>query len=679
MNRKCSGIIIPNLLVWIILSGFILNISVVAECCESHVKPEYLEFDRHKKECKEIIAMNTVTAGEYNLHMKIRDPSRHGVQVLFICEPGYQYTYHHPQTGDPMAFTIEQRVIGVTSINDKPPETMKPGNVLTGAGISYGTNDCPTLMYTNPTQYAWDDFDWIRYAYQKAETEEEAVELLTKDAVDELHATGIGETLYVVGPNKGYAIEADAYYYHVEEIKDIYIKSNYPEFLWDVCSSDQYKYAPQFDTMFDDWVREYQPIKLGPKCTLGVMIRDIGGDYIIAKALPGDGEEVKVNLGENQSLGGFRVGLKGISGFSEDSPLQQKKAHVTICFHYLEWLDHVYKRVNKRKGDITIADLMNWSRLHSDEDLEGLRGFCEGGENDEEAVTIFRHPIKSSEIMSSLWFSGIPCSSIYVPVHVSALDIYEPYKSGAAWEITFELLNNYGHGNLKSWLEKIESVIIAENDEIEELCYELLNRLNRTKVIEFLTFSDFMLQATGYKMEQILLNLSQIVRPLERRGSDAVDIADVYNSINEMWSTDYTQTIKGMESTIKKIHSYNQNTESDKTLDNIIGGILDIMKTAASSKINQAECVVSEKNEGLKKSKKLYEQGLEETKDGHATHAADKFSKAFQIANSLVLGKDYERDKDNQIWANNSFWIVSGIIILVVIICAGYSIKRRRD
>ncbi len=63
--------------------------------------------------------------------------------------------------------------------------------------------------------------------------------MLTKGAVDDLHATAIGETLYVVGPHKGFAIEADAYNYHVEEIKELYVKSNYPEFLWDVCSSDQ--------------------------------------------------------------------------------------------------------------------------------------------------------------------------------------------------------------------------------------------------------------------------------------------------------------------------------------------------------------------------------------------------------------------------------------------------------
>ena len=335
------------------MSGLIYNASVITACyTRRNINTSIDSFNIKKEECKEIIAMNPTTRGEYNLHMKVRDPSRHGVQVLFICEPGYQYTYQHPQTGQSMEFTVEHRVIGTTSIDDQPPEIMKPGMVLTDCGISYGTNDCPSLMYTNPSRYAWDDFDWIRYAYQIAETEDEAVELLTKEVVDELHATDIGETLYVVGPHKGFAIEADAYNYHVEEIKELYIKSNYPEFLWDVCSSDQYKYAPHFETLFNDWAREHQVIKLGPKCALGVTITQISKEKITAKAFPGNGQEVTINMGENKSLGNFRVGLIATSGFYDTPIQQQKRAHVTICFKYLEWRNRLYDIASQKKGKL---------------------------------------------------------------------------------------------------------------------------------------------------------------------------------------------------------------------------------------------------------------------------------------------------------------------------------------
>ncbi|HHF55753.1 MAG TPA: hypothetical protein ENL42_02415, partial [Thermoplasmatales archaeon] len=46
--------------------------------------------------CKDVIVMNEGTAGDYTLFMKIRDPSRPGLQVLFMVDKGYEYTYHHP-------------------------------------------------------------------------------------------------------------------------------------------------------------------------------------------------------------------------------------------------------------------------------------------------------------------------------------------------------------------------------------------------------------------------------------------------------------------------------------------------------------------------------------------------------------------------------------------------------
>lgn len=622
------------------------------------------DYPMYKEECKEIIAMNPATKGEYNLHMKVRDPSRHDVQVLFICEPGYQYTYHHPQSGETMDFTVERRFIGTTSINDKPPEIMKPGMVLTDSGISYGTNDCPTLMYTNPTNNAWDDFDWIRYAYQVAETEDEAVELLTKDAVDEMHATGIGETLYVVGPNKGYAIEADAYNYHVEEIEDVYIKSNYPEFLWDVCSSDQYKYAPHFETMYDDWARERQIIKLGPKCTLGITIKKIENDHIIAKAFPGSGEEIKINVGENQTLNNFRIGLVDTSG-SIDSPsteTQQKRAHVTICFKYLEWLEHVSGFVDEKKGDIELRDLMNWSRLHSEE-LGGLRAFCEGEADNEEAVNIFRHQKKEPELMSSLWFSGIPCCSIYIPVHICARRIAEPYTTSRAWQQSLFLLNEYDHGVLTPTLEKIENIIIIENDEIENICYKLLGEKDNTNIIDILTYSDNMLQFNANKMGQILVYLPQL----------KVVNTEIFDSINNMWEKDYFHSLKNMKNILNDIKSNLKDSDSGSNIDlkKLLSiDILEILRYAAMFKINEAVSVSNDEDSGVKKSRVLYDEGLEHIKNEKYSEAGEKFYKAFEIANCVVKGEKYPFDEQEQTWIRNSFLIVSGLIIFIVVMVA---------
>ena len=91
-------------------------------------------------------------------------------------------------------------------------------------------------------------------------------------------------------------------------------------------------------------------------------------------------------------------------------------ASITICYKYLEWREKVIEMVNTRAGNISIQDMMAWSRLHS-EDLDGLRGFCEGSESRQETVAIFKHPKKKPELMGSVWYSGIPCCSVYVPVH----------------------------------------------------------------------------------------------------------------------------------------------------------------------------------------------------------------------------------------------------------------------
>jgi len=68
--------------------------------------------------CKVIVAVNDATAGNYNLLLKVRDPSRLGLQVLCIVPAGYEYTYHHPWTGKPLEFTVRHKFIGVATKGD---------------------------------------------------------------------------------------------------------------------------------------------------------------------------------------------------------------------------------------------------------------------------------------------------------------------------------------------------------------------------------------------------------------------------------------------------------------------------------------------------------------------------------------------------------------------------------
>ncbi len=592
-------------------------------------------------ECKVIIAMNPATAGEYNLHMKVRDPSRGGGQVLFILEPGYNYTYHHPITGEEKNFSVTHKIIGTASAGDIPPSILKPGMVLTSAGISFGDADNPTLEHLNKNVSAWDDFDWMRYAFQTADSEEEAVRLLTKVAVDELHATSIGETLFVVGPNSGYAIEADSDHYYIHEIEDVYVKSNYPEFLWEPCSYFKDIYAPTFETKFDGWVVENQTVKLGEDCSRGVTIYNISSNYIVARQYPDDGINVTINMGENKSVYNFRVGLLDCETESGNGQALDKKAHITVCYKYLEWREKLYELVNTRRGNITIQDIMRWSRLH-ESDLDGLRGFCEGSETRQEVVNIFKHPLDKPELMSSVWFAGIPCCSVYVPVHNSVDELYNLYLTGDAWNITLRLLQNYSHGELTPVLEGIEEVFVNETEKIENICFKLNDTMTES-LIELLTVSDYMLQHHAYKMENILLDLAKLNNLNLTNFSEGVRI--ITERIKNAWEIDYNTSLIGLKNTINEVEKLseimNSTSSSEKReliplLESIRIKILRIINVASELKYLEAFHLINHTHPDMMEAHFNYQLGLVNISLTNYSAAADNFIRTFQLADNLL-------------------------------------------
>ena len=111
--------------------------------------------------CKNIIACGDATAGDYNLLLKVRDPSRPDLQVLCIVPEGYEYTYCHPWSGKSMSFKTKHKYMGVASVNDVIPNIVKAGMTFTAAGIAFSDADTGS-GWINPTRKAWDDFDWIR-------------------------------------------------------------------------------------------------------------------------------------------------------------------------------------------------------------------------------------------------------------------------------------------------------------------------------------------------------------------------------------------------------------------------------------------------------------------------------------------------------------------------------------
>jgi hypothetical protein len=136
--------------------------------------------------CKDIIACGDATAGDYNLLLKVRDPSRPGLQVLCIVPMGYEYTYRNPWNGKPQENKVLHKFIGVTTVDDIIPNIIKAGMSLSDSGLAYGDADTAS-RWINPSKNAWDDFDWMRYTCERANNEDEAVYLLTEEVVKKLH------------------------------------------------------------------------------------------------------------------------------------------------------------------------------------------------------------------------------------------------------------------------------------------------------------------------------------------------------------------------------------------------------------------------------------------------------------------------------------------------------------
>jgi hypothetical protein len=110
--------------------------------------------------CKDILACGNSTAGDYNLLLKVRDPSRSGLQVLCIVPQNYEYEFYHPWTGEKLLFKVENKYIGVASKDDVIPNIVKAGMTLNDKGLAFGDADTNS-NWVNPSRYAWDDFDYI--------------------------------------------------------------------------------------------------------------------------------------------------------------------------------------------------------------------------------------------------------------------------------------------------------------------------------------------------------------------------------------------------------------------------------------------------------------------------------------------------------------------------------------
>lgn len=467
--------------------------------------------------CKDIIAAGDATPGDYNLLLKVRDPSRPGLQVLCMVNQSYRYTYHTPWLGRDMTFTTDHKFIGVATEGDVPPNTVKPGMAVSDAGIAYGDADLPSY-WRNPSPHAWDDFDWIRYACQTAATEQQAVDMLVK-AVEDMHAPGVPENLFVVGPSEAYLIEGTAYHYNVQGVHGVAVRSNYPKQLWDKMVLKQLFVAPTFDSSYEGDVRRGRAVRLGS--LLGIRLLSVSDDSVTVRQLP-LGERVDIAEGEAATVGFFRVNVIEAGGTS---------ARLSVRYRYAAWEDEITRRVQARYGDITSHDMMEWSRLHSD-DLDGLRGMCQ---DEEKGAMVYKIPRQGYETFSMGWFAPDQCSAIYVPVHIADTAIYGPYKSGSAASLSVQLLNRYGHGGITDACRQVEHVFLHENDMMEELARDV----SGDTAAAVLTTSDVAMQRQAYLMQNAYLTAEDGER----------------ETLAGAWNDSYATTLRNLRSALRHTSS----------------------------------------------------------------------------------------------------------------------------
>jgi hypothetical protein len=476
--------------------------------------------------CKDIIATTQATGADYTLLLKVRDPSRPGLQVLTRVSKGTTYTYHYPWTGKQWDFTVRHTFFGVATLGDTIPNIVKAGMTLSDAGLAFADADTAS-GWVNPTNNAWDDFDWIRYACQTSDNEAQAVTLLTTDAIDKMHATSVSENLLLVSPLQSIVIEADAARYTITNVNDVWVMSNYPITLWRTELLKALPIAHAFDTQKDTLVRQGTTVHLGSLC--GVHILRINETAITVQPVPvvvfqryGQGNPVIIQRGQRATVGPYSVVYKTFQG---------RKAEISVQTAYYAWEQKLLSYITPAIGHITVQDMIAWSRLHAS-DLDGLRPLCEDAYH-YEAAMVSKVPVDHADELSSGWFSANhACSSIYVPFHICDDAIYPPYQTGEAAQLSLDLLEKYGHEILIPSCRSVETVFCAETNLSEAVAHILIH--SNINITPFMTSVDVSMQEQAYLTEQLWLFLPNASRCL----------------IKDLWYKNYTASLQNMQKVI---------------------------------------------------------------------------------------------------------------------------------
>ncbi len=381
---------------------------------------------------------------------------------------------------------------------------------------------------------------------------------------------------------------------------------------------------------------------------IGVKIAEIGKDYVVARQTPFlkinkipriIGNKVTIKLGERETVGDYSVKLLDIDA---------KKAKISVCYVFKAWEEKMFEYMQPKYGSIKVKDMMNWSRL-TGEDLDGLRPMCEEI-YPYESVMIYKIPEKNYEVLSSGWFSANhACSSIYVPFHICNTDIYEPYKTGEAAELSLELLESQWNKNLISYLNKVEGVFLHETEEMEEIAEDLLQK--NLDVSDFLTIVDMGIQKQAMLTQQIWSEA------FEQELEDT-------NLIKNMWQNNYSISLEMMENVVYALNNISGSSA-------VVNQIIEIVLSICESRMNAVISIG--KNASI--AKEEFEMGKRNLQQDRYEPGFNHLQTSFTYSNTILKGKEIlihtggiEISKDEEMWTDFNIFLMAFLCITIFVI-----------
>jgi hypothetical protein len=316
---------------------------------------------------------------------------------------------------------------------------------------------------------------------------------------------------------------------------------------------------------------------------------------------------VEIPVGGRETVGDYSVEVQEITG---------NTARVSVCYKYKAWEEVMYEYIDSQYGLIDVPQMINWSRLH-EHDLQGLRPMCE----DQflyESVYIMKIPKTEYSMLSSGWFAANhACVSIYVPTHNANTDVFDPYETGDAAELSLELLDAYGHGNLTPVFKSVETVFFSETNHHEQLVREM--NLKPEICAQFLTIVDMAMQHQAWMTEQIWFEMAQ---------TNLHENSEIRTIVSDIWDTNYTTSLEKM----RNATVYLYNTSYSALGENVLHIMMNItesrLNTAALLGYNTTSCY-----EG-------YQHCLDEIEEDDIETGIDSLVEVFFLVENLLDGEE---------------------------------------